>query len=181
MFEKYSDDYRIKLTPIPNEYGIDRIYNSENADILNLEIDVPLPSGESLEDLFGWNPIDIIDTIGDRNLKASICLKSNMIRGSITRSEEEVKGIINAIKVKCSNHKYLKAKMRAKTTKVKARDYNFFEENFSYPIDINIYHIENYKKVYYSVDELVEIFRNNMIMAYRESIEMISKIIDREE
>lgn len=181
MFDKYSDEYKIQLIPIPNEYGIDRIYGSENSDILNLEIDVPLPNGEALEDLFGWNLTDIINTVGERHLKASICLKSNMIRGSITRSDIEVKKIIDEVKEKCNKRKYMKAKMRAKTKTVKARDYNFFDENFSYPIDINIYHIKDYKKVYYTVDELVEIFKQNMIMAYKESIEMISMTINREE
>ena len=181
MFDKYSDEYKIQLIPIPNEHGIDRIYGSENSDILNLEIDVPLPNGEALEDLFGWNPTNIINTIGERNLKASVCLKSNMNRGSITRIDEEVKGIIDAVKEKCRENRYIKAKMRARTKTVKARDYNFFYENFSYPIDINTYHIEDYKKVYYTVDELVEIFKKHMKLAYRESIEMSSRIINRNE
>lgn len=181
MFEKFSENYKLELTDILNEHGIEKIYNGTNPEIMNFEIEVPLPKGSMLENVFGWNLDEIIDSVEDNNLKVSVTVKSNYRRGVVTESEGEVKKIINKIKEKCRNIDYTKAKMKAKTKNIKAREYNFYEENFSYPIDITNYHIENYTKVYFTVDELVDIYRNNLLMAYNESIELINMTIGRKE
>lgn len=181
MFDKYSNESRVEIISIPNEFGVENIYNGTDPEIINLDIEVPLPDGAVLEGVFGWNPNDVIESIDRRNLKVSVRLRSNFRRGTVTNSSEEVRNIINKIREKCEFPFYKKAKMKAKTKSKKAREYSFFEENFSYPIDIPIYHIEDYKKVYYSVDELVEIYKNNIIMAFNESRGIVSAIIKREE
>lgn len=181
MFDKYSNESSVEIIPIPNEFGIETIYNGINPEILNLDIEVPLPDGSVLEGMFGWNPNDVIESIDQRNLKVSIKLRSDFRRGTVTNSSDEVRGIIDRIRDRCNFSFYKKAKMKAKIKSKKAREYSFFEENFSYPIDVPIYYIEDYKKVYYSVDELVEIYKKNIIMAFNESRGIVGTIIKREE
>lgn len=52
-------------------------------------------------------------------------------------------------------------------------------ENHTCTIYILAPHIENYTKIYYSVEELVEIFRENLIMAFRENQELLATVMGR--
>ena len=90
---------------------------------------------------------------------------------------KETKGLIDCIKSKISD--YNKAKVRAKAVGVKTRDYSFFDENFSYPIEIPTYRINEGKKYYFSPEELSVIYRENLQMAYNENIALLRTIANR--
>ena len=82
-----------------------------------------------------------------KGLKATMKL-SGIDRRIITDTEEETRSLINCIKNQITA--YNKARIRAKAEGVKTQDYSFFEENFSYPIDIPIYEPIGDKKHYYN-------------------------------
>lgn len=175
FFSKYNTDYFLKFKPIPNPNGISRIYEAKEPKISQVEIEVPVPSAEILEQMFGWEAKDIINIQG-HGLKATMKL-SGIDRKTITNNADETKGFIDCIKKKISD--YNKAKVRAKASGVRTQDYSFFNENFSYPIEIPTYTINSGRKYYYSSDELIMIYKENLQMAYNENKVLLKSISDR--
>lgn len=176
IFLLYNLNYMMQLLPIPNVKGIETIYLGKDAEITRLEVEVPLPDAGVLANLFGWDMDEVVEAIVNRHLTAGVVLKP-LSRQSITADTEESKRIIDKIKGRLNL--YQKAKMKAKTKDVKLRDYNFYEENFSYPVDIQVYHIENYKRIYYTVDELVGIYRQHIVQAFQENKDVLVEIANR--
>ena len=176
IFLLYNLNYMMQLLPIPNVKGIETIYLGKDAEITRLEVEVPLPDAGVLANLFGWDKDEVVEAIVNRHLTAGVVLKP-LSRQSITADTEESKRIIDKIKGRLNL--YQKAKMKAKTKDVKLRDYNFYEENFSYPVDIQVYHIENYKRIYYTVDELVGIYRQHIVQAFQENKDVLVEIANR--
>lgn len=176
MFSKYMPDYYLTFTAIPNAEGIQRIYEAKEAKISQIEIEVPVPSAAILEKWFGWDDTDIL-TVQNGMLKATMKI-SGVDRQLITNGENETKRIIDCIKGKVSS--YNKAKIRAKADGVKTQDYSFFDENFTYPIEIGTYRIVLGKKIYHSASELIEIYKDNLIMAYNENITTLTIISNRQ-
>lgn len=175
MFSKYNPKYDLKFTAIPNPYGIERIYMGKEPTISKVEIEVPVPNAEVLESWFGWNTKDIL-SIQSGTLKATLKL-SGVERKLITNDVNETKGLLDCIKSKLSNYK--KAKVRGKIKGEKTQDYSFFDENFSYPIDIVPYIIEDSEKIYLSAEKLISIYRDNLLMAYNENRNMLIEITNR--
>lgn len=175
IFGKYNTNYYLDFKPIPNPDGIDRIYRAEEPRISQVEIEVPVPSAEILEQMFGWNAEEILDIQGNE-LKATMKL-SSVNRRMITDDEDETRGLIDCIKSKITE--YNKARIRAKATGIKTQDYSFFDENFSYPIEIPTYTIISGAKYYYSADDLIIIYRDNLQMAYSENKALLKTISNR--
>lgn len=174
--DKIEQMFYNKFIPIPNNHAINAIYYGEDPQISQIEIEIPLPSAETLEHLFGWKEKELLDVIFKRNINLDITVKG-IPRSVITFGTEESQGIINRI---LSNLPlYNKAKMKAKDKKEKLRDYNFFEDNFSYPIEISDYHIVDYERVYYTVEELVELYKQNIVNAYMENKVILKTIVNR--
>ncbi len=175
FFEKYNINYRMEFKPIPNPDGISRIYEAVEPRISQVEIEVPVPSAEVLENLFGWNAKEILNIQGN-GLKAVMKL-SSVDRTVITNTDDETKGLIDCIKSKISD--YNKARIRAKASTIKMNDYNFFDENFSYLIEIPSYEIISGKRYYYSADDLISIYRDNLQVAYNDNKIVLKEISDR--
>ena len=176
VFERYQRDISAEFIPIPNSHAIQSIYYGEDPQISQIEIEVPLPSAEILEHLFGWKEKEILNTMFQRNLNLDITVKGNP-RSVIAFGSEESQGIINRIISNLS--RYNKARMKAKDKKERLRDYNFFEDNFSYSIEVSDYHIVNYERVYYTIEELVELYKQNIVNAYMENKTILKTIISR--
>lgn len=175
MFSRYMANYYLTFTPIPNAEGIQRIYEAKESKISQIEIEVPIPSAETLEKMFGWNQNDIL-TIQSGRLKATMKI-SGVDRQLITNNEDETKSIIDCIKKDVSS--YYKAIVRAKADGMKTQDYSFFNENFTYPVEIATYKIVSSQKIYYSASELIEIYKDNLIMAYNENVTTLRTISNR--
>lgn len=175
-FTKYKSEYKIEFVAIPNLDAIQSIYNGERPNVSQVEVEIPLPSLKVLESVFGWNEKEILNVVGERNLLLNVTLKGQP-RTMLTNGTEETQGIIDQMRNNIGG--YLKAKLKGKTAKERLRDYNFFEENFSYPIDILDYHVENYERIYYTVDELVEIYRQHIINAYYDNEKILKQITGR--
>ena len=175
FFSKYNTNYYMDFKAIPNPDGISRIYGAIEPKISYVEIEVPVPSAEVLEQLFGWKAKDILDIQGNE-LKATMRL-SGVDKKIITNTDEETIGLLDCIKSKVAE--YNKARVRAKALGKKTQDYSFFDENFSYPIDIPMYTIISDEKYYYTAKDLISIYRDKLRMAYRENKELLMAISDR--
>lgn len=177
VLSRYAPEYKVDLVPVPNARAIESVYEGEESEITKLEIEVPLPDLGTLENVFHWNERELLETLGERNLSAAIVLKP-LRRQSITRSREETRELMDAIREHLQN--YTKAKMKAKARNLKLRDYNFFEDKFSYPIDINNSIIRDGERIYYTVEQLVEVYRVKMREAYIANERLLRIILGRE-
>lgn len=173
---KYSTEYSVELIPVPNARAIESIYEGEESEITKLEIEVPLPDLGTLENVFHWKEKELVRTLGERNLSASIVIKT-LRRQSITRSPDETRLLMDVIKDGLPG--YTKAKMKAKARNLKLRDYNFFDDKFSYPIDINDSNIKDGERIYYTVEELVDVYRRKMREAYNGNEKLLRIILGR--
>lgn len=175
LFIKYTSNYYLDFIPVPNPNGIDLIYKEDESRISNIEVEVPVPTAEALQNLFGWSDKEILDIQG-KNLKAVMKL-SSIDRKTITENGEESRGLIDCIKSKLTN--YTKARIHAKAAGKKAQDYNFFNENFSYPIEISSYKATGGVKHFFTAEENIIIYRDNLNMAFNENYILLKQISNR--
>lgn len=166
LFELYMKAFTLELTAIPNINGIDVFYNGIDPEISQIAIEIPLSDASTLEYVFGWDNDQCLQVLGNRNLRMDVTIKGEP-RSFITYGKKEARNIVNKIKTRLPS--YNKAKLRGKIEKERMQDYNFFEENFAYTIDVADYRIDNYDRVYHTVEELVELYFQNLVGAYREN------------
>lgn len=174
ILKLYAPEYSMELTAIPNAMAIESIYEREESEITKLEIEVPLPDAGTLENVFQWNENEILEVLNERHLRAEIVIKP-LRKQSITYTQEETRKIMDAIRAHLPG--YTKAKMKAKARNIKLRDFNFFEDKFSYPIDIQNSYIRDGERIYYTVEELVNIYRARMRAAYHENEALLITIV----
>ena len=175
IFSLYNQRYSLAFLPIPNRDGINKIYNSKCPHISSIEVEVPIPSADVLERLFNWKAEDIID-VQDGRLKATMRL-SGIDRQTITDGEIETRNLIDRIREHLSG--YRKALVRARADGIKTQDFNFYNEYFSYPVEIRTYSIENGRKHYYTADQLITEYKDNLIMAFNENEGILKSIANR--
>lgn len=177
VFQKYASNFRIEMVPVPNPDSIDKLYNADASEVSSIEIEVPLPNMEFLQNVFGWKSDDMLSVLNERNLVAKVQVKTAFRKSYITHNSKESKNLID--KIRENSKVYNQAKLKAKTSSTKMREYDFFEQYFSYSIDVSNYRIENYERVYYSVDELMQIFKQNMVQSFIENKKVLKEIIGR--
>lgn len=176
VFERYNYNYYIELVPIPNHHSIKKLYGERNTEVSSLEVEIPLPDAATLQHVFGWKDKELLGILESRNLTARVMVKAPR-RQTITFDSEESQNLIKEVWNNIAG--YTGAKLRAKTARTKMREYDFFEQYFSYPVDITYYHIVDYERVYYTVDELMEINRQNIIQAFVENKKILRTVINR--
>lgn len=135
------------------------------------------PSLSILQNALEWNDKEVTDNLEKRKMTAKIIVKAEGRKQLLSDKESITKGLLNMINNKMPRYK--KAKARAKTESTNMREYDFFEKHFSYTIDIVNYHIENYERVYYTVDELMDIYKKNIIMAFAENKKILLTLANR--
>lgn len=179
---KYSRDYEIELYPIPNIDGISKIYGKRNSSINSIDLELINPDPVILENILGQNVNAIIEGAISEHLRVSVGIQSVVARHSITDDTESSDKVIDLIRDRISNlgrERIRKASVRGKAESTKTRDYNFYEENFYFPVDIPIYRMENGKRIYYSEADLAQINLENMVYSYHESRDYILPLIRR--
>lgn len=175
FFTMYKRQYYIEFIPIPNANGIERIYKANEPRISQVEVEVPIPNAAVLQHMFGWDTKDILDLQGNQ-LKATLRL-SSLERRVITSSVEETIGLLDCIKTGITE--YSKARVRAKAEGIKTQDYSFFDENFTYKVDIPLYEPRSGQKHYFTASELVLVYKDHLTMAYNENSHLLRTISDR--
>ena len=174
---KYNTNYMMQITPIPNADAISLIYTSDDSMITRVEVEVPLPDAGFLEDVLGWSEREILDSLGRRDLKLGLSIKPSGKKGRVAIDSDETRSLLDCIFSQMK--RYSKARVNAKTRTVNMREYDLFDENFSNPFDILNYHIVGRKRIYYTVDELVDLYRNKIIASFEENRKLLTSIIKR--
>jgi len=176
-FWKYNRNYQIELVPVPNAQAIRNVYEGENSEITRVEIDVPLPDTGILQNVFKWDDKELLNAVEDRNLHAAIVLRPLSRKGKITIDSDETRGLLDCIMK--SKGGYNRARVKAKTKTMSLREYDLFEQNFSYPIDIAVYHMVENKRKYFTVDELADIFKQNLVYSFETNRKLLKLLTGR--
>lgn len=176
-FWKFNRNYMVQIVPIPNADAIDVVYRGDDSKITRVEVEVPLPDAAFLQNVLGWADKDVLDALGKSNLDMSLVVKPIRRRGCVTKDSEETKGLLDCIFNQMQG--YNKARLKAKTRKVGLREYDLFEQNFSYPVEIAAHHIVGKHKVYYTVDELAGIFKNSIVGVFETNRRLLAQIAGR--
>ena len=177
IFKYYSLEYRIKLTAVPNANGVEKIYGRDNLSISSMSVEIPYPDPAILEMAIGQNGNRILREATNGNIKVTMNISSSFERTRLTNDTERSNAFIDAVSLIKDNFK--SAKIRAKAHNVKARDYNFFEESFYYPVDIPSYKTERGNRIYFNAEELVDINLQNMIYSFNTSRELLLPLVNR--
>ena len=179
---KYRPEYEIKLIPVPNINGIEKIYGKQNSSINSIELELVNPEPVILEHILGQAPNEIAESALGEHLKVSVEIRSEFLRHGITEDTESSDQIIDMIRERINNlgrERLRKASVRGKTEYTKTRDYNFYDENFYFMVDIPVYRMENGRRIYYEEAELTQINLENMNFSYNESRDYILPLIRR--
>lgn len=177
VFWKYNRHYMVQIVPIPNADAINMIYKGDRAEITRVEVEVPLPEAAFLENILGWNQKDVLDVLEGGALNMSLVVKPAQKWGKVTKDSDETQGLLDCILERLPTYK--KARIKAKTRTLKMREYDLFEQYFSYPIEISEYHIVSRRRVYYTVDELAEIFRKQIVGTFEINKQLLRTIVGR--
>lgn len=162
MFEKYKKEYKIEMISIPNINAIDSVYYGKNPEISKIEIEMPCPSAEIMQKIFGWDDREILDTVSQNAVKAEIVIQAPT-RQRLADNEDAIT-IID--KFKMLRQAYNNVKLTAKANGNRQREYDLYARFFSYPIDIPKYHMVNGRRVEYTIEQMVDMYRQNLYDAF---------------
>lgn len=182
LVNRFSDEYRVELIPIPNIDGLERFYGGEEASISSIDLELPNPDPAILQNVLGENGNEILANAANNHILLTIGIKSSISRTYLTTDTDTSAEIIDCIRNIIEQFgitRFKKASIKGKARNIKAREYNFYEENFYFPVDIPVYRMEEKRRIYYDEAELAQINLQNMQYAYNESKEYILPIIRR--
>lgn len=177
IFEKYSKDYSIHLESIPNPNGIDRIYNKKNTQISNVNISIPIADPVILEQILGKKGRKLFEETSNDNLQISIRISSKIKRGKVTKNSDDSERLLDCMKDKIDD--FSSATVTAKYDGEKSRGYNFQDELFYFPVSVSTTHTVEGKTEYFTSDELVQIYHEELKKAFNNSRDYIIQIANR--
>lgn len=176
-FEKYCENYNISLEPIPNPEGIKRIYNKKNTCINNINVCIPRADPVILENILGVKGKRLLEEVSKDNINLSINIRSNTKRGKITNNSEDSETLVDCILDNLSH--FVQASINAKYDGEKSKTYNLYDEIFYFPFSIKTTHKINGQNIYYTTEEMVSIFHEELKIAFNQSREFIIQIANR--
>lgn len=169
FFTNYNNNYFVDLLPIPTPHSLDALYNCENPQIKTLDLEVPIPNIGILSESLGWKDSEIESLVLNKNLKVSLCLQpSDSGRGSFICNADDSRNLIDIIKSK-GRKIYNKAKISGKENSDNLRNYNFFEENFAFKINVTDHYTSNGNIISHRTDILLETYKSKMIQLFNEN------------
>ena len=170
FYEKYMNEFYLSFLPILNRNGVDLMRNQGESSISKIEVELPIPDAGVLQEVFGWDVGDILD-VQNGELKAVVELSAFGHR-KLTRDAESTDRLIDILADSVENTAQ-RIKLRGKVNGNKTQDYCFYDDYFTYPVDIPVYRTVDKKKVYFQLDERIPYYRSNLEMAYNENKELI--------
>lgn len=176
LFGKYKNEYMIEMVAIPNTDAIEAIYYGKNPQISKLEIEVPVPKATVLEQIFNWDDVDMLAAVTENTLRVSIILQAPT-RQSLA-VDDDAKSVIDKLREKLDL--YNKAKMFAKTEGSRLREYDLRARYFSYYVDIPKYYIQDSKRIEYTIEELIDLYRQNLQEAFETNRTLLTILTGRD-
>lgn len=179
FFDRYSENYSIELEAIPNPNGIEKIYDKEKMEISEVNIAIPVPDPALLQEVLGHGGRRFFEEVSRESLKVSIRLSSTIKRGKITNNSDDSETLLDCIKDNLGD--YTVANVKASYEGCRTQTYNFYDENFFYPINISSFHIMDGKRIYYTESEYMTLCNEAMRSAYNEIKEYVVVAANRAE
>lgn len=179
IFDLYGGKYKVELLPIPNPDGIERIYGKTGTVINSVDLTVPVPDPVILETVLGVEGKKLLDEVAVGDIEVRMQITPTISRGKIVSGGEEADKLINCIKDKIELFK--KASLRGKYDGVNTKSYNFYEEDFYFPVDIKEFVFAQGEKVFLPVDEFTTLNQEKLIGAYNSNKDYVIAAANRRE
>lgn len=176
LFEKYNNRYKIEMVSIPNTDAIDTIYYGNNPQISKIEIEIPRPDADIMQQVFKWDDPDVTAAVSQNAIKAEIVVYSP-VRENLVNNDDAVRVID---KLRAFSQAYKNVKLTAKANGSRLREYDLYARFFSYPIDIPKYHMFNNKRVEYTIEQLVDMYRQNLHEAFETNRTILTTLTGRD-
>jgi len=176
LFDKYNNRYKIEMVSIPNTDAIDTIYYGNNPQISKIEIEIPRPDADIMQQVFKWDDPDVTAAVSQNAIKAEIVVYSP-VRENLVDNDDAIRVID---KLKAFGQAYNNVKLTAKANGSRLREYDLYARFFSYPIDIPKYHMFNNRRVEYTIEQLVDMYRQNLHEAFETNRTILTTLTGRD-
>lgn len=176
LFEKYKREYKIELISIPNTDAINYIYYGENPEISKIEIEIPRPNADIMQQIFGWDDDETLVAVSQNAIKAEIVLHSPARENLV--QDEDALNVID--KLRMFRDAYRNIKLTAKANGSRLREYDLYARFFSFPIDIPKYHMVNNRRIEYTIEEMIEMYRQNLNHAFITNRTVLTTLVGRD-
>lgn len=173
----YSKKFVTEVADIPNQKGIEVLYDGEDPEILQVEFDLMMPNPNYLTEVLGIESDEVREMIDTGVKSASIVLKP-IKRGAITRDKNFVQKLIKIF----SNGKdnFSKLRVDGKSKGKKRQSFDFHAKYYSYPINIKSTYQENGIKREYPAEEVKRQYISGLKQAYEDNKELLLALVDRD-
>lgn len=171
IVDKFYKGLNVDMMDIPNRNGVQKLYDAKESQLAQIELEIPGINPVVLQKMFNWKNNELIQIQKNENFKVSFVVKADKRGNLLSKDTGLVRDVINAIKSNIPF--YNKAKIRGKAELGKMVTYNFFEENFSNEVDIPYYRIRDGKKKYFPRNQMVEIFKDHLLVSFNENIDFL--------
>jgi len=172
---KYGTGHFLKFTDVPNANGIDMLYNSTDTELMKIEFERPLPTGEYLQKVLGLKENELVDILNSDIKSVHIALKGEKYK-SLEKDKSRINKIIDIFRV--NKNTLSSAVIKARSKEFNSREFSFQEQYYSYPIKYSTFkRNENGDKVPYTLYEMVQQFISGLKIAYEENFDALTTII----
>lgn len=175
---EYNRDYYTEFVDIPNDEGIQVLFNDEEPEVVGFEFDVPRPSAQYLQEILELDEPELFETLSNGVKKARIILSARKY-DSVEKDKSKVAKIIEILQN--NKKKYPRLIIKGKGKKVKSQNFDLHAKYFSYPIDIKKTHIVAGNVVEFNLEELTAQFSIGLYDAYCSNYALLIALADREE
>lgn len=178
ILDNYNSAYVMRFTNIPNEDGINLLYNSTSPEITRLQFEVPSPDPQYLQKILGLTEAEIAYIAGNDLVTTTVTLKPNPYK-SLEKDYGKVREIIDILRA--NNNKYNHTIVRGKSNEFSNKDFDLHAKYFTYPIQVKKFHMVEGVKKEYNLNEITEQFKTGLLQAYYGNKDLLLAIANRED
>lgn len=176
ILQNYCPEYTIEFTDIPNENGVNALYNSTNPELTKVEFEITRPDIEYLLRVVGLNEESVLEIVNDKTILANVTIKAQPYK-KLETDQNKIKKVIDILKSK--KDEYNKVVVTGRSDDFNSRGFDLHAKYFTYPIDVKNYEYKKGKKVEYTLDEITEEFKTGLHDAYGGNYQMLIALADR--
>lgn len=178
IFYRYNNRYFLETEAIPNQDLIEELLDGNDPEINRVEVEIAQPSAQMLEEAFGFNEREVIESVRRQTSSITFDIKPNF-RSSLLDRPDLIRFLVNALR---RNHnRYNSVVISGKRdAKEKQRKYDLYEEYFKYPITVNEYQQEHGEKIERDREIILREYRAAMMNVYNGYRDVILAITNRE-
>lgn len=177
VFSRYNNRFSLESEPIPNQNLIAELVNGRAPEINKVQVDIAQPDAQILQDLFGFNDRQVLESVG-QNMSSIVFEVKPDFRGALSTDANVITRLIDALRH--NRNRYRSVILSGKTdTKERQRQYDLYEEYFKYPINVNEYRQENHRKVEREKEDILRDYRQSMMEVYNEYKDIILAVSNR--